>query len=310
MTRRSSLVRSASAAAALALLVACGGNASGATTPDPATPGGHLVWGRHDPAAVTIMTSEADGSQPTQLFSGMSVEQPKFSHDGNEIAVAVDGKDRVTTGISAADGTGFREFKIGPSTFSAACVFWSPNDERLACEAWDERHPAARGIYTVRASDGGDLQRVTSSLDVPCGWSPDGTQIAYLQQVGGDENTSYLYVTAADGSGQPQRIGSELYSGLWCDWSPVGQTILTEQNGGLWLVSMDGTRTPISIELPADFSHLGASRPAFSPDGGSVVFSGDLGDGQTDIYTARIDGTGLRKITTTAAGEEFADWGP
>jgi Tol biopolymer transport system component len=53
-----------------------------------------------------------------------------------------------------------------------------------------------------------------------------------------------------------------------------------------------------------------ASRPSFSPDGESVVLSGDVGDGQTDIYTARIDGTDVRQITMTPGGEEFADWGP
>jgi Tol biopolymer transport system component len=304
------VVRAASAAAALVLLVGCGGNTPGTTTPSSPTPSGHLVWGRYDPDGVTIMTSAEDGSGPTPLFTGMSVEQPTFSHEGSELAVAVDGKDRVTTGIAVADGTGLRELEIGPSTFSAACVYWSPTDERLACEGWDDGDPSAQGIYTVRASDGGDLQRVTSGGAVPCGWSPDGTQIAYLRPVGGDENKSFLYVVAADGSGTPQRIGADLFSGLTCDWSPVDRTIVTEWDGSLWLVSLDGSRTPISIATPSDGPQLSASRPSFSPDGRSVVFSGDAGDGQTDIYTVHVDGSDLRRITATQQGEEFADWGP
>lgn len=307
MTRRSLLVRSAGAVVAFSILVACRGSSSEATPLASPTSAGRLVWGRYDPAGITIMTSGADGSQPAQLFAGRSVEQPKFSHEGSEIAVAIDGADRVTTGIASADGAGFRELRIGPATFSATCVFWSPTDERLACEGWDDSRPAANGVYTVRASDGGDLRRLTNG-GVPCGWSPDGTQLAFLRPVHGDENKSFLYVTAADGSGQPQRIGSQLYSGLWCDWSPVDQTIVTEQGGWLWLVSLDGTR--VSIPTESDGRPMIASRPSFSPDGSSVIFSGDTGDDQTDIYTIRIDGSDLRQITDSPEGEEFADWGP
>ena len=32
-----------------------------------------------------------------------------------------------------------------------------------ACEGWDDSNPARNGIYTVRASDGGGLTRVTTS---------------------------------------------------------------------------------------------------------------------------------------------------
>jgi Tol biopolymer transport system component len=105
------------------------------------------------------------------------------------------------------------------------------------------RTGSVRGIYTVRSSDGGKLQRLTTGVQVPCGWSPDGSHLAYLQPVHGDEDRSFLHIVATDGSGTSQRVGSQLYSGLWCDWSPVDQTILTEQDGLLWLVSLDGSQT-------------------------------------------------------------------
>jgi Tol biopolymer transport system component len=288
-------------------LVACQGSGS-STSPRAASSGGHLVWGRYDPGGLAIMTSLPDGSGQTQILTSETVEEPRFSPDGAQIAMAVDGADRVTTGIAAADGTGFRGLTVGRATFSAACVFWSPDGGRLACEAWEEGHPAESGVYTVRASDGGGLRRLTRG-GMPCGWSPDGTQLAYLLPQHGDENRSLLYVVPSDGTGQPQRIGSELYSGLWCDWSPVDQTILTEQDGSLWIVALDGTRSAVDLQPPAGGSQASASRPSFSPDGGSVIFSMDVGDGQTDIYTARIDGSDLRQITATPQGEEFADWG-
>jgi hypothetical protein len=290
---------------------ACSG-ASATATSETTSTGGRLVWGRHDADTLTNMTANADGSDQTVVLPGVSAEQLKFSPDGSHLALALDPTvpgDPVTTGIASADGSGLHELRIGGPGFNAACIYWSPDADRLACEAWDAHDPSVRGIYTVRSSDGGKLQRLTTGVQVPCGWSPDGSHLAYLQPVHGDEDRSFLHIVATDGSGTSQRVGSQLYSGLWCDWSPVDQTILTEQDGLLWLVSLDGSQTPIDLKLPAS-TLMRASRPSFSPDGESVVLSGDVGDGQTDIYTARIDGTDVRQITMTPGGEEFADWGP
>jgi Tol biopolymer transport system component len=61
--------------------------------------------------------------------------------------------------------------------------------------------------------------------------------------------------------------------------------------------------------------HTGIGRhlefqPSWSPNGKRIVFSLYLAStDKVDIFTARADGTDLRRVTNTPEGEEFADWG-
>jgi TolB protein len=236
------------------------------------------------------------------------MEQPKWSPDGSTIAVAGPNGDQIVGGLIAADGTGFHLFAPPDRTLNAACVLWSPDGIRLACEVWDDDHPGRHGVYTVRAADGGDLQRVTRGRDIPCAWSPDGSQLVFMRS-GSDEDRFFLMIARSDG-GWERRLGFVEVGGA-CDWSPDGRTILTELDGSLLLVDLDGKVNPIHIQAPAGATYTWSSRPAFSPDGSSIVFSFDAGDGQADIYTIRTNGSDLTRITDTPNdGEEFADWGP
>jgi hypothetical protein len=59
------------------------------------------------------------------------------------------------------------------------CEVWSPNGARLACEG-GFIDPTLQGVYTVRSSDGGDLQRITSDPfgdDCPSDYSPNGKRL-------------------------------------------------------------------------------------------------------------------------------------
>jgi Tol biopolymer transport system component len=48
---------------------------------------------------------------------------------------------------------------------------------------------------------------------------------------------------------------------------------------------------------------------ALSPDGGMVAFEA-IADGNTDIYLANIDGTGLTRLTDDPADDQFPQWSP
>ena len=70
--------------------------------------------------------------------------------------------------------------------------------------------PSRNGIYSIRVSDGGALQRITSSPggdDIPGDYSPDGKRIVFVRadqdgQVG-------LFVTRLNGSGLRQITPAE-----------------------------------------------------------------------------------------------------
>jgi len=280
------------------------------TSVPAAAPGGHLAYEAKDRNGnLHLFLANADGSDTRPLLPYSAVEQPKWSPDGAHLSVAVNGI-QVVGGLVDADGAGFHAFSPPDATLNAACVFWSPDGARLACEAWDGEHPDRHGIYTVRASDGQDLRRMTTGLDTPCAWSPDGTRLAFLRHQPGDGPDRFgLMVVGADGTG-PSRLGPAGVA-LACDWSPDGRTILTERHGSLFLVGLDGSMSKIRIGSSGGSARTWASGASFSPDGTRIVFSFDRGDGQTDLYTMRVDGSDLRQVTDTVGDDEWvADWGP
>jgi len=260
------------------------------------------VWGYWDvDDNLHMSTSNADGTNMRPLLPDMGwLGAPNWSPDGRQLAVYVSPPDGlVTGGLVNADGTGFHAFDSPDPTLNLACFEWSPDGDRLACEGFDDAHPARDGLYTVRSTDGGDVQAVTTHHRVGlCGYSPDGSQFAYLQE---DER---LMVVNVDGTGR-HRLTDTTFT-LGCDWSPDGRSILAASDGALFLIDLDGTTT----EIPVRGGVTNSYGPAFSPDGSSIVFMGAVGGERYDIYTMRLDGSEPVQITQTLVEEDFADWGP
>jgi Tol biopolymer transport system component len=53
----------------------------------------------------------------------------------------------------------------------------------------------------------------------------------------------------------------------------------------------------------------GAFAAAFAPEGRRIAFTADF-DGDSDIYVVRINGTGLRKVTSTSVDDSSPSWSP
>lgn len=273
-------------------------------------PGGRIAYGRFSPDGTHVFTANTDGTDERELLPSIA-EGPRFSPDGRRLAVVAQSPQKLTFfGLVDPDGSDFVRFDSPDPTLNLGCVTWSPDGSRLACEAWDDTDVTRQGIYSVRASDGGDLIRVTTSptgmKDMnPGAYSPDGRQIVFLRADLPDEEHLTLMVVNVDGSDEQPLIAQEV--GLGCDWSPDGKTILTESNGSLLLVPVDGSQ-PSAIKVVAD-APVTATRGAWSPDGTWIVFSRVTSTGE-DIYIMRKDGTNLHQVTNTPGqDEEFGEWG-
>jgi len=281
-----------------------GGATTGAASNSPSTsaPQGHIVWGQWDADEnLHMFTANADGTNTQPLLPDLGwLGAPNWSPDGRKLAVYVAPTDGlVTGGLVNADGTGFHTFDSPDGTLQLACFEWSPDGDRLACEGFDETDPARDGLYTVRATNGGDVRPVTTHHRVAlCAYSPDGSRFAYLQD---DQD---LMVVNIDGTGK-RRITDTTF-GPGCDWSPDGRTILVASDGSLVLVALDGT----SSEIPVHGGLTNSYGPAFSPDGSSIIFMAAMDGELFDIYTMRLDGSEPVQITDTPEEEDFADWGP
>jgi hypothetical protein len=150
----------------------------------------------------------------------------------------------VFAGVVDPDGSHYVQFESSDPSPNLCSLARSPDGAILTCAGWDETDRTRNGIYTVRASDGGDLVRVTTSPDaghdIPTDYSPNGDQIVFTRQRLPDEADVTLMVVNVDGSGARALSDRTLGAGRW---SPDGTTILTdtgESGGSLLLVPVDG----------------------------------------------------------------------
>lgn len=145
----------------------------------------------------------------------------------------------------------------------------SPGGVRAAFEARGE-------IFTVPAAKG-DYRNLTASSgahDRDPAWSPDGTQIAWLSDAGGEYQ---LMLGEPSGIAQPRAIrlpSTAFFSNL--AWSPKGESVLLEDNHlNLWTIDV---KSGASVKIDTDdFSDpLRSFDAAWSPDAKWITYSKNL----------------------------------
>lgn len=164
-------------------------------------------------------------------------------------------------------------------------------------------------IYAVPV-DGGAAIRLTSDRihDELPSWSPDGTKIAFLRYVGGED--AEVFVMNADGSNK-MRITDNEVADVDPRWSPDGLRLIygsgNQDAGGedIFLVT-PGEPAAISLTEPGVHDSFGE----WAPDGESVVYA-SLRDEQWDIYSVTTDGLLVTTRLTDSALDDYQPrWAP
>jgi Tol biopolymer transport system component len=331
--------RSWTAAAAIAMgslvLVACSEDPPKASKPSGSVATqasgleGRIVFMRGDPSdgvlageGVTYIVN-ADGSDVRQLFSDGDSPGPGWSPDGSQIAIFCCDNGMVVH-LLDPDTEDLREFPPPDPTVETHCgLAWSPDGTRLACEGHGVDDPSGNGIYTIRASDGGGLSRITTvagAYDVPGDYSPEGDRLVFARVH--DEGRAAIFV--ADLEGEVHRISPP---GVIVDefggrWSPTDDRILfvaldtQEHHKAIWMVNADGSsphRLPIAPGCGGPFSDpesFGCYSPSWSPDGRWIVFARSAPDGsEENLWVVNTDGSGLVQLTHGGT-DDLPDWGP
>jgi Tol biopolymer transport system component len=282
----------------------------------PAT-NGRIVFVRDRPSCddCVLITVDPDGTDPLRIDDASTA---RWSPDGSRlVSVSFTDDRRVGTMVFDADGSNRTVLDLPDATLNLPCAAWSPDGERLACEGWDDANPdRAPGIFTVDASDGGNLERVTRNRrgghDIPADYSPDGSQLVFLREntERGDRNKAWFVVDA--GGGNLLRLTRWLTDTTCCQasWSPDGSSILFARGGHLATIPSDGSSRSTIVPLRAGRGFTFAYQPAWSPDGARIVFSMYRSRvDQVDLYTASSDGTHVEQVTDGRGADEFADWG-
>ena len=259
-----------------------------------------------------VYTVDPDGTD--MHFLANDAEAGQWSPDGTNIPL-FGGYVNFDTGMYTDLGL---PFDIYPD-LALFCGTWSPDGARLACEGFGKIDGSLNGIYTLRSSDGGDLQRVTTAQydDCPADYAPNGRRLLV--------SNGAISVVQTNGNGlhqiTPPGMFLDFCSG---SWSPQGNEIVFSAHvpdfnyrSSIWVVHSDGTGlrqipVPGCGGLRSDPASIGCQKPVWSPDGRKLMFERHflIPNDHFDLYTVNADGTGLFQVTNTPDLDEGGgDWG-
>jgi Tol biopolymer transport system component len=298
------------------------------TSPARLEPSGFILFTRVSfPDVQTDFIANADGSDERQLTKrGQYCCMLRISPDHSGILVMPDEEQRppITGGVLSIDGSDYERLKLTDPTLNLVPSAWSPDGKRIAFEGWDDSDPSRTGIYTARATDGGDLVRVTDTggrpHDTPLDYSPDGTQLVFYRAIRAEphENTDIggsLWVVNVDGSESHELDTGEVRPWWQARWSPDGSKILfgverLQPTGGLWTIEPDGSGLTKVYEDPAGGF---AIAPTWSPDGHQIVFALDSTNNAfwhpaNGLYVIGADGSGLTLVIDGSDFKAVTEW--
>jgi TolB protein len=280
---------------------------------------GQIVFERPDPDPSVegsyVFTVNPDGTHEQQLPGTFGAELPRWSPDGTRITMGCCPFGLAPTIINA-DGSGLTQLPIPPGFPIGSCAAWSADGSRLACDfgGFDPPQPERDGLYTLRASDGGDPVQVTTQPgeDGANDYSPDGSQIVFfrIDYSRPEKAHTALFIVNVDGSGL-RRLTSWGLGGFTASWSPDGQWVLFDNGARIWVVHPDGSGLQ-KILIDTGRRPYRARDPVWSPDGTMIALSMRILEAgeQRDIYTVRPDGSDLVQVTDSpTGGDERPDWG-
>ena len=160
-----------------------------------------------------------------------------------------------------------------------------------------------------------------AAVDDDPDWSPDGRKIAFTSHAVTDNKadnhpTAEIYVTDADGAGNPVRLTNNAAEERAPAWSPDGKRVLFMCRKGspaagrpvplFELCVMNGDGTGLR-RLTTTGHYL---TPNWSPDGRQIIFHIALGgSGRFQLFLINADGTGERQLTNPPGVNGFANWG-
>jgi Tol biopolymer transport system component len=274
----------------------------------------------------TPSTTEGEDYEPTWAPDGGWLAFTSTRGDGDGDPETTDFSDDREIYRMDADGTNETQLTDTTSVSSDEQPSISPDGTKIAFASnrhWDTTGVDQLDIYVMNADGTGQPRRLTFDaaatypLDTQSqnpAWSPDGTRIAY-ESTRGLEGKGEIFVTNADGSGEPINVSNDPSWDTDPAWSPDGtQITFTSERAGqrdIWAVDTPpaSPTTPAAALLPLSLSAdtaWAASEPRnLTPGTGVQAHNPDWGTAPpSSANTCTIEGTARANTLNGTSGAD------
>ena len=182
---------------------------------------------------------------------------------------------------------------------------WAPGGGELVFVSQDTT--GLGNLFAIRI-DGTGLRQLTSDTayyDNPA-WSPNGDWIAVER---GDASGVWeLHLVSADGA-EAVKVAEKVYHPAW---SPDGDRLVVvaeSQEAYIGVImQLDGTVERVVVDLAVKPGE-GLGSIKWSPDESRLAFDAVRGT-NFDLYVVGVDGSNLRRLTTSPAVDARPEWSP
>lgn len=291
--------RVAIAAVSSALVLAFGVGGS-----DAAFPGkdGLIVFEGARAGDSEIYTMHSDGTHRNGITNNTVQDSwPAVSPNGRTLIYASPRKDHQYDIFSSRlDGSHQKRLTTNPK-FDGLASF-SPNGKKIYFAATH----VSSDIYSMSANGKHErrLTHDTKFLDEFPVASPNGKLVAFTRATPAD--LEYQICTMHPDGSHLKQITHDPFGGPYkASFTPNGKHLVFETDGGIDIMRPDGSHREKLIRTPkTDFS------PSVSPSGKQIVFVSTGFGNHSELRTAHIDGTHIKRITDNKFTELNPYWAP
>jgi len=203
--------------------------------------------------------------------------------------------------IGLADYDGFNARPVTKNGSINLSPVWSPDGRSIALTSYRNGYPDLFRAFPYEQRPDQVLAAFPGINSSPA-WSPDGKSVAMT--LSRDGNPEVYVLTVA--TGNYRRLTRHAGIDTEPTWSPDGRLIafISDRTGVPHVFVMDTDGAGVRQLTTGGYQ----TQPRWSPKGDSIVYT--MRAGTHDLWSIRVDGSNLRRLTSGPGDNQGATWAP